>query len=136
MRNFRSTGTGEQKVFSGAIAADYAENCINSSSRGPFADECRKILAVHIGLKTDDGLSIKTKREIETIISQSVNAANPSLLDSLLPLINLPDNPYTVYATGALRALTQIPVFRDYFGAQASASSGRLAERLSYICRG
>jgi len=124
------------KAFSGTVAAEYAENCINSASQGPFADECRKILAVHTGLKTDDGLSIKTKREIETIISQSVNAANPSLLDSLLPLISLPDNPYTVYATGALRALTQIPVFRDYFGAQASASSGRLAERLSYICRG
>jgi hypothetical protein len=124
------------KTFSGAVAAEYAENCINSSSQGPFADECRKILAVHTGLKTDDGLSLKTKREIETIISQSINTANPALLDSLLPLIGLPDNPYTVYATGALRALTQVPVFRDYFGAQASASSGRLAERLTYICRG
>jgi len=124
------------RAFSGNIAAEYAENCINSSSQGPFADECRKILAVYTGLKTDDGLSIKTKREIEAIIAQSVNTVNPSLLDPLLPLIGLPDNPYTVYATGALRALTQIPAFRDYFDAKASASSGRLAERLSYICRG
>jgi hypothetical protein len=124
------------KAFSGSVAAEYAENCINSSSQGPFADECRGILAVHTGLKTEDGLLLKTKREIELIISQSVNTANPVLLDSLLPLISLPDNPYTVYATGALRVLTQVPVFRDYFNAQVSASSGRLAERLSYICRG
>jgi len=123
-------------AFSGSVGAVYAENCINSSSQGPFADECRKILAVHTGLRTEDGLSLKTKREIETIISLSINTANPELLDSLLPLISLPDNPYTVYATGALKALMQVPVFRDYFGAQASASSGRLAERLIYICRG
>jgi hypothetical protein len=124
------------KAFSGTVAAEYAENCINSSSQGPFANECRKILASHTGLKIEDSLSIKTKREIELIISQSINAANPALLDSLLPLIGLPDNPYTVYATGALRALTQVSVFRDYFNTQASASSGRLAERLTYICRG
>jgi len=124
------------KAFSGSIAAEYAENCINSSTQGPFADECREILAVHTGLKTEDGLFLKTKREIELIISQSVNTANPALLDSLFPLISLPDNPYTVYATGALRVLTQVPVFRDYFNTQVSASSGRLAERLSYICRG
>jgi hypothetical protein len=124
------------RAFSGAVSAEYAENCINSSSQGPFANECRKIIAVHTGLKAEDSLSLRTKREIEAIISQSINASNPALLNSLLPLISLPDNPYTVYATGALKALTQVPVFRDYFFAQASASSGRLAERLTYICRG
>lgn len=124
------------RAFSGVIAADYAENCINSSVLGPFADECRKILASHAGLRPEDSLSIKTKREIETIISQSINTGNPELLDSLMPLISLPDNPYTVYATGMLRALNSVPVFRDYFTGQASFSSGRLAERLSYISRG
>jgi len=124
------------RAFSGAVAAEYAENCINSSPQGPFADDCRKILASFTGLKIEDGLSLRTKREIEAVISQSVNSADPQVLDSLLPLIGLPDNPYTIYAVGALRALTSVPAFRNYFTGQAAASSGRLAERLSYICRG
>ncbi|MDR3020184.1 MAG: hypothetical protein LBU66_04700 [Treponema sp.] len=124
------------RAFYGAIAAEYAESCVNLSPQGPFADECRKILASHTGIKAEDGLSIKTKREIEAIISMSVNSNNPQLLDPLMPLIGLPDNPYTVYAVGALRALSSAPGFRDYFTGQAEVSRGRLAERLSYICRG
>jgi hypothetical protein len=124
------------KAFSGNVAAEYAENCINCAPKGPFAEECRKILASYTGLKTEEGSAIKTKREIESVISQSVNAGNPELLDSLLPLIALPDNPYTVYAVGALRALTSVPSFRDYFNGKATVTSGRLAERLAYICRG
>ncbi|MDR0444024.1 MAG: hypothetical protein LBH44_11530 [Treponema sp.] len=124
------------RAFPGIIAAEYAENCINAAPQGPFASECRNILAAYNGLKREDGFSIKTKTEIELIISESVNAGNPQLLDVLLPLISLPDNPYTVYAMGALRALTSVPGYRDYFDGQARVSKGRLAERLSYICRG
>jgi len=123
------------RVFSGAVGADYAENCINISPQGPFAGECRKILASFTGLKKEDSLSIKTKREIDAVISAAVNSGNPQILDSLLPLINLPDNPFTVYAVSALRSLSGIPKFRDYFSGQAASSSGRLSERLIYICR-
>ena len=123
------------RAFSGAIAAEFAENCINTSPQGPFAKECRVILASHTGLRIEDGLSIRTKREIETVISQSINSGNPQILDSLMPLISLPDNPYTIYAVGALRALNSMPGFRDYFFGQAALARGRLAERLSYICR-
>jgi len=123
------------RVFSGGIAAQYAENCINLSPQGPFADECRSILAANTGLKQEDGLSIKTKKEIETIITQSVNSSNPQVLDSLLPLISLPDNPYTVYAVSVLKTLTNIPKFNEYFSGHAAVSKGRLAERLFYICR-
>jgi len=123
------------RSFSGGIAAQYAENCINLSPQGPFADECRSILAANTGLKNEDGLSIKTKKEIEAIISQSVNSSNPKVLDSLLPLIGLPDNPYTVYAVSALKTLTGIPKFNEYFNGHAAVSKGRLAERLLYICR-
>jgi hypothetical protein len=124
------------RAFSGIVGAEYAENCINSSSQGPFAGECRNILAVFLGLKAEDGLSIKTKTEIEENISRSLNAGNPQLLDSLFPLISLPDNPYTVYAVEALRALTSVQKYRDFFSEQAASSRGRLAERLSYISRG
>jgi hypothetical protein len=123
------------RVFSGNIAAQYAENCINLSPQGPYADECRSILASHTGLKLEDGLSIKTKKEIEAIISLSVNSSNPQILDPLLPLIGLPDNPYTVFAVSALKTLTGIQKFNDYFNGHAITSKGRLAERLSYICR-
>jgi hypothetical protein len=124
------------RAFSDSIAAEYAENCINSAPNGPFAEECRKILAAYTGLKTEEGAAIKTKKEIESAISLSVSAGNPALLDPLLPLIALPDNPYTVYAVGALRALTGARPFRDYFNGKAASASGRLAERLAYICRG
>jgi len=124
------------RAFSGSIAAEFAENCINLSAQGPYSAECRKILASYTGLKSEDGLSIKTKKEIESIISQSVNTGNPQILDSLLPLISLPDNPYTVYAVGALRTLSNVPRFRDYFNMQALSAKGRLADRLLYISRG
>jgi hypothetical protein len=124
------------RAFSGILSAEYAENCINTSVQGPFANECRKIIATFTGIKAEEGSSIKTKKEIESIITESVNAGNPQLLDPLLPLIGLPENPYTVYAVGALRALTSVPRFKEYFNTQAGVSSGRLAERLSYICRG
>jgi|GEM_PF-657161 len=131
------------RAFSGVIAAEFAENCINTAPQGPYAEECRRILAAYTGLKSDEGLSIKTKKEIEAVISQSVSSGNPNTLDSLLPLISLPDNPYTVYAVGALRALTSVPKYREYFNLQAKQVNGakdislrRLAERLAYICRG
>ena len=124
------------RAFSGIIAADYAENCINLAAQGPFAEECRLILAVYSGLGYEHSSSIKTMKEIESIISHSVNSGNPELLNSLFPLISLPDNPYTVYAVGALRALISVHTFREYIYGQAQASSGRLAERLSYICHG
>ena len=123
------------RAFSGLIAAEYAENCINTAPQGPFAGECRNILAVNSGLKSEDGASIKTKTEIENVISQSLNTGDPGVLGSLFPLISLPDNPYTVYAVSALRALTSVRQYRDYFSSQAAASAGRLAERLSYLSR-
>jgi hypothetical protein len=121
------------RVFSGIIAAEFAENCINLSGQGPFASESRSIIAAHAGLRTEDGSSIKTRREIDTIISHAVNSGNPQLLEPLMPLISLSDNPYTTYAVGALRALANFPGFRNYFNTQAAAARGRLAERLSYI---
>ena len=123
------------RAFSGAVAAGFAENCINLAVQGPFAGECRKILAFYCGLKPEDSLLIKTKMEIEAVFTESIKTENPKLLEPLLPLISLPENPYTVYATGVLRSLTTVQAFRDYLATQAALSSGRLAERLSYICR-
>jgi hypothetical protein len=124
------------RCFSGDLAAEYAERCINLAPRGPFAEECRTILAVHAGLSPQDGGAIRSGAEIDYIISQSVSLNDPELLSELLPLISLPDNPYTLYASGALRALAPSEPFKTYFAAGLRQSSGRLADRLRYISRG
>jgi hypothetical protein len=124
------------RAFAGVIGADYAERCIGLAPDGPFAGECRNILAVFAGLENGDGSLLRSKLEIEDIISRALSLGNPEILAPLMPLISLPDNPYTVYAVGALRALAAVPQYRDYFNGMASGSGGRLAERLAYICRG
>jgi hypothetical protein len=124
------------KIFTGLIASQYAEHCIAIAPGGPFTAECRSIIAVSEGLKAEDGPSLKIKKEVEDIITAAVNQGNPQLLEPLLPLIALPDNSFTVYAIGALKGLRSLPDFLNYFNTQAAASKGRLAERLSYICRG
>ena len=121
------------RVFSGAISMEYAEHCIALSPSGPFADECRSMLARNMGLNPKDGPSLLSRPEIERLISSSINQGDPKLLDPLMPLIALPDNSYTIYAVGALRSLAPVPIFRDYFRDSSDRASGRLAERLSYI---
>ncbi len=122
------------RFFSGVIAAEYAERCVALAPGGPFAEECRGILAVCVGLDPKDASALRCRSEIESLISDSVNRGEPGLLAPLFPLIALPDNSYTVYAAGAMRALAAVPRFADYFREEAARSSGRLAERLAYIC--
>jgi hypothetical protein len=124
------------RVFSGSIASEYAERCINIAPDGPFAPECRSILASSLGLKAEDGASIRSKLEIEGCVTQAVRSGNPALLEPLIPLIALPENPYTLYAIGVLKSLAAVPVYREYFDTLAAGSKGRLADRLVYICRG
>ncbi|GHU02753.1 hypothetical protein FACS1894147_05350 [Spirochaetia bacterium] len=124
------------RFFSGQISLQYAERCINLSPAGPFAPECRAIIALDMGLSLLDGAAIKSRAEIEYIISQSASSYDPEMLMELFPLISLPDNVYTMYAIGALRALAAEALFRDFFYEQERRSSGRLAERLSYAARG
>ena len=123
------------KIFKGSIASDYAEKCINLAPEGPFARECRNILGSLSGLRTEDSAALKSKWEIESRIIQAVNSGNPVLLEQLMPLIALPENPYTLYALGALKALASIPIYREYFETLAVTSNGRLADRLIYLCR-
>ena len=124
------------RVFSGSIASEYAERCINLAPEGPFAGECRSILASLAGLNAQDGVSIRSKLEIEDCIARAVRLGNPVLLDPLIPLISLPENPYTLYAIGVLKSLASVPLYKEYFDTLATGSKGRLADRLIYICRG
>jgi hypothetical protein len=117
-------------------AGVYAERCINLAPQGPFAEPSRIILAENAGLPPRDGPAVKSRTEIERVITQSVSSADPDMLGELFPLLALPDNPYTLYATGALRALVSDRGFKAYFIREASRTAGRLAERLQYISRG
>jgi hypothetical protein len=124
----------------------YAERAINLSPNGPYAADARAMIAAFTGLSREDGKSIMSMYEIETVVVNAVNAGNPAALAELFPLIALPDNPYTLYAAGALRGLASEARFKNYFDdrLKASGSSGkkpdraeaRLAERLTYIVRG
>jgi hypothetical protein len=124
------------RSFPGNAAAEYAERCINLSPQGPFAPECRAILAVHAGLDNADGEAIRSAAEIDTVITESLALGKTELLAELFPLIALPDNPYTLYASGALRGLAASEPFKSYFASELRQRSGRLAERLRYISRG
>jgi hypothetical protein len=123
------------RYFSGSIGAEYAERCIALAPQGPFAAECRSILAACLGLDRGAAAVLKSKAEIEGIIARAAETGNPEPLAQLLPLIALPDNTYTFYAAGALRALSEGPQFREYLLREAARSPGRLAERINYICR-
>jgi hypothetical protein len=122
--------------FSGLIAAEYAEHCINLAPEGPFAAECRSIIAAVSGLTAKDGEAIRSKVEIENIINQSVNSDTPELLSDLFPLISLPENPYTIYAVNTLRSVVSAGKFRAFFTGSLKTATGRLSERLTYISRG
>ncbi|MDR2072102.1 MAG: hypothetical protein LBP60_01525 [Spirochaetaceae bacterium] len=122
--------------FPAAMAGDYAERCINLAPAGPYAAECRIILAQTMGLNSADAVALRTRLEIEALISGAINQGNPELLSDLLPLAALPDNPSTLYASGAMRALAAGGPFKDWFSREAEKATGRLAERLLYISRG
>jgi hypothetical protein len=117
-------------------AGAYAERCVNLAGDGPYASECRAILAETAGLGVKDGAAIKTRAEIELLVETSLRNSQPELLAGLLPLVELPDNPYTIYASGALRALASDEKFRAWFLSRAAKAKGRLTERLLYISRG
>jgi len=124
------------RLFSGARAVEYAETCINIAPRGPYANECRIIIGTIFGLGEEDAVLIRSKVEIQAMISVAVSMDSPEILAPLLPLLALPENPATVYAEGALRALVQHQSFKAYFDGLAASSNGLLADRLASICRG
>ena len=116
------------------IDAAYAEQCINIFTQGPFAQECRIILAAHFGISSG-GMALRTRAEIEHVIRVSVSTNNPSALEELFPLLALPDNPFTLFALGAMQALASLPEWRSFFVDRSLKASGRLAERLNFILR-
>jgi hypothetical protein len=134
-RGARAFAAGDKSGRTGNIAAEYAEQCVNLSPRGPFAEDCRRIIAGRLGLETGGG-AIRSRAEIEDLIRQSVALGNPELLEDLFPLIDLPDNAYTLYALGALRAIASASPFREFFSGRAAGARGRLAERFNFILRG
>jgi hypothetical protein len=128
--------------FSGAFAADYAERCIDLYPDGPYAGECRNILAAFAGLPPQDGSMILSRNEVRQIIEASVKSYDPEMLSKIIPLISLNDNPYTLFASAALRDLASDKKYKAWFEVQADQAkknhgkNSLLAGRLNHIARG
>jgi len=124
------------RTSSGEAVMDAAERCVSLAPRGPYAPEGRRLMARSCGLSERDGQALRTRMELESLIQKALAERNPALLSDLFPLLALPDNPYTLYTLGALKALAEDPLYKAYFAEKAGKSSGRLAERLRYLAGG
>jgi hypothetical protein len=114
----------------------FAERCINLAPNGPYSKDCRVMLANAHGLPESSAMALRTKNEIESAIGAAISSGDPQALENLIPLIKLPDNPYTIYAAGAMRGLASDSRFKPYLVALGGNAQGRLAERMQYILRG
>lgn len=120
----------------GSQRLDGAERVVSLAPQGPYAEEGRTIMALEVGLTKKDGAAIRTRMEIEAKIQTAIVDESGEGLRDLFPLLALPDNPYTLYALGALRGLAANDVFARFFEGEAKKSSGRLGERLRYVLGG
>jgi hypothetical protein len=119
------------------VSGEGAERCVDLAPQGPYAGACRKILAENCGLQgAAAAAALRTKKEIENAVSAALAQGSAVFLEELFPLLSLEDNPFTLYALGALNAVSAAPLFRDYFTAKGRESPGRLGERLRYIAGG
>jgi hypothetical protein len=132
----RAARAAERAGSEGTTAvAEAAERCVSLSPAGPYADEARGLIAESIGLKKSDGKSIRSRMEIEAAARIAGAERNPQVLDSIIPVLSLPDNPYTLYALGVLRGLAEDETIRKWLSARADAEVGRTRERLRYASR-
>jgi hypothetical protein len=125
------------RAMTGYMAGEYAERCINIAPSGPFVEECRRILAVELGLSAKDGPAMLTRMEIDGIVSGAAGGGKPDMLAPLFPALSLPDNAATLYMIGEMKKLSAWSSdFHDYFSSEAAKARGRLAERLAFVARG
>lgn len=117
----------------GNAQLDAAERCVSLAPKGPYAEEGRSLMALGVGLLKRDGPALRTRMEIEALITAALQEGRGEGLRDLFPLLALPDNPYTLYALGACRAVAREAAFGDFFEGEAKSASGRLAERLRYV---
>jgi len=132
----RVARAAERAGSEGSTAAiEAAERCVSLAPAGPYADEARGLIAESIGLKKSDGKAIRSRMEIEAAARVAASERNPQVLDSIVPVLSLPDNPYTLYALGVLRGLAEDETIRKWLSARADAEVGRTRERLRYASR-
>jgi len=117
----------------GNAQLDAAERCVSLAPKGPYAEEGRILMALGVGLARKDAPALRTRMEIEALITAAVQERHSEVLKELLPLLALPDNPYTLYALGACRGVASDPALGAFFDREIKKVSGRLAERLRYV---
>lgn len=120
----------------GSQRLDAAERSVSLAPQGPFAAEGRSIMAMEVGLTKRDAPALRTKLEIEQLITGAAQEGKGEIVQDLFPLLALPDNPYTLYALGACRGLASQVIFANFFEKEEKKAAGRLAERFRYILGG
>ncbi|GAB1482970.1 hypothetical protein MASR2M78_17860 [Treponema sp.] len=114
-----------------SLAMEAAERCVSLSPAGPWASRGRRRMALLAGLKAEDGGAILSRTEIEKHLTKLL-APNPELSDELKSLLSLDDNPYTLYALGALRSASEINELHTLLVEESEKARGTLASRLRY----
>lgn len=115
------------------LRRDAAVRCVLLSPGGPKALKAREILALSYGLGEDDAASLVLSQEAQAIIGQALESGPMENLSLLFPVLSLPDNPETLFALGALKALAADPGILKWLKLRRAEASGRLAERLAYV---
>lgn len=110
-----------------------AERCIALSPSGPYALPARKILVASFGFPKEDPAKLLVKSEVDTVVYKALASREPSLLSKLLPLLDLPDNPFTMYALGAMKGLADDAAFASGISELGKGAGKRVAERIAYI---
>ena len=110
-----------------------AERCIALSPSGPNALPARRILTESFGFPKEDPAKMLIKAEVDSIVYKALVSREPSLLSRLLPLLDLPDNPFTMYALGAMKGIAEDATFASGIAALGKGAGKRVAERIAYI---
>ncbi len=115
------------------FSVDAAERCIRLAPHGHYAELSRHSLASNFGLPDGSGKAVLTSGEIQAIVEDAVASGDYDRLETLFPTLELPDNPSTMFAVGALRSLSEIRDVRLWLESRRARAQGRLAERLRYV---
>ncbi|MFA6505739.1 MAG: hypothetical protein WCT14_06565 [Treponemataceae bacterium] len=113
-------------------AADAAERCVALASSGTFAAESRRIMATEAGLAPSDGAKLLCRAEIEASAREVAASLDAKKLETLYPILTLPENPYTLYALGVLKGLAANDTLKTALAEAGKSKGGRLGERLRY----
>jgi hypothetical protein len=117
------------------MARAAAERVISLAPHGPLQAAARSLVLDTLGLKGYRPELLLCPFEVDSCVRQSLGAGDPGLIDPCLATLELPDNPYSLYALGALKALSSDYAYQRRFTLRSAEEkkSPRLKERLAFL---